>query len=113
MFLLKKLETAFLPEYLIQLLWLVHLKGLVEGVGYVLGLQLLASPEEYGRNYILLTKNFQKYDNFRENDEIFCLRANEKITLLNSMNKKFAKTMLFPTGYYSKKSFLAFFTKIS
>jgi hypothetical protein len=64
------MATAFLPEYLVQLLWLVHLKGLVEGVRNVLGLQLLASPEELGRNYILLTTTFlQKFDNFRENNK--------------------------------------------
>jgi hypothetical protein len=56
----KKPFFAFLPEYLIQLLWLVHLKGLVEGVGNVLGLQLLASPEKLGRNNILLTTKFTK-----------------------------------------------------
>jgi hypothetical protein len=51
---------TFLPEYLVQLLWLVHLKGLVEGVRNVLGLQLLASSEEFRRNYILLTTKFTK-----------------------------------------------------
>jgi hypothetical protein len=70
--------TAFLPEYLVQLLWLVHLKGLVEGVGYVLGLQLLASPLDFRRNYIFGKKIFFKYDNFRENNKKIYTRENEK-----------------------------------
>ncbi len=54
------MATAFLPEYLVQLLWLVHLKGLVEGVRNVLGLQLLASPLEFRQNYIFVNKIFTK-----------------------------------------------------
>ena len=41
-------SAMYLPEYLIQFLWFVHLEWLVEGVSNILGLELLADPVVVG-----------------------------------------------------------------